>query len=139
MMLVNKAVAHPWFCDVLQHMTTRFYVSMFDDASYHLLATVFEWPGAISTNGEMGFVDVKHVIEYRAEVSAGDILDIHAVVTRVGGKSLTATYQMNNLSKQELAATFECVYVLFDMHERTALTLTDELRNKALAHMVNSA
>jgi len=46
---------------------------------------------------------------------------------------------MNNLSKQELAATFECVYVLFDMHERTALTLTDELRNKALAHMVDSA
>ena len=133
-MLVNKAVAHPWFCDVLQHMTTRYYVAMFDDASYHLLATVFDWPGAISANGEMGFVDVRHVIEYKAEVSAGDILDIHAGVTKVGGKSLTVTYQMNNLSKQELAATFECVYVLFDMHERTALPLTDGLREKALAH-----
>ena len=138
MMLVNKAVAHPWFCDVLQHMTTRYYVAMFDDASYHLLATVFDWPGAISADGEMGFVDVKHVIEYKAEVAAGDILDIHAAVSKIGNKSLTVTYQMNNLSKQELAATFECVYVLFDMHERTALPLTDGLREKAMAHKFSS-
>ena len=139
MMLVNKTVAHPWFCDVLQHMTTRHYVAMFDDASYHLLATVFDWPGAISADGEMGFVDVKHVIEYKAEVAAGDLLDIHAGVIKVGNKSLTVTYQMNNLSKQELAATFECVYVLFDMHERTALPLTDGLREKALAHKISSS
>lgn len=132
MMLVNKAVAHPWLCDVLKHMTTRHYVAMFDDASYHLLATVFDWPGAVSADGEMGFVDVKHVIEYQAEVSAGDILEIHAGVTKVGNKSLTATYHMNNLSKQEQAATFECIYVLFDMHERVALPLTDEMRERAL-------
>ena len=138
MMLVNKAVAHPWFCDVLQHMTTRYYVAMFDDASYHLLATVFDWPGAVSADGEMGFVDVKHVIEYRAEVAAGDILDIHAGVSKVGNKSLTVTYQMNNLSKQELAATVECVYVLFDMQERTALPLTNGLREKALAYKISS-
>jgi len=133
-MLVNKSVAHPWFCDVLGHMTTRYYVGMFDDASYHLLATVFDWQGAISADGDMGFVDVKHVIEYKAEVEAGDILDIHGCVSKVGNKSLTATYHMTNLSKQQLAATFECVYVLFDMHERTALTLPEGLREKALAH-----
>jgi len=138
-MLVNKAVAHPWFCDVLGHMTTRHYVAMFDDASYHLLAAVFDWPGVVSAGGEIGFVDVKHVIEYQAEVSAGDILDIHAGVTKVGNKSLTVNYRMNNLSKQELAATFECIYVLFDMHERAGLSLTDELREKALAHTTHCA
>ena len=30
MISVYKAVAHPWQCDVLGHMTTRFYTGMFD-------------------------------------------------------------------------------------------------------------
>ena len=46
MISVQKCVAHPWMCDVLGHLTTRFYVGMFDDASYHLLHAVFGWTGA---------------------------------------------------------------------------------------------
>ena len=41
MMVVNKAVAHPWECDVIGHLTTRFFVAMFDGASYHFLFSVF--------------------------------------------------------------------------------------------------
>jgi len=28
--VVNKSMAHPWECDVKGHLTTRFYVAMFD-------------------------------------------------------------------------------------------------------------
>ena len=31
MQVVHKGVAHPWQCDVLGHLTTRFYVAMFDE------------------------------------------------------------------------------------------------------------
>ena len=71
MFVVNKAVAHTWFCDVLGHMTTRFYLHMFDDASYHLFHEVFGWAAAQDNEGKLGWVDVRHVIEYIAEVSAG--------------------------------------------------------------------
>ena len=55
MIVVQKSVAHPWMCDVLGHMTTRFYLNMFDDASYHILYEVFGWSGASDDKGERGW------------------------------------------------------------------------------------
>jgi acyl-CoA thioester hydrolase len=131
MMVVGNTVAHPWLCDVIGHLTTRHYVAMFDDASYHFLFKVFGWTGATDKNGDTGWVDVRHLIEYRAEVSAGDVLEIRASLVKVGTKSITAQYEMVNLGRDELAATLECIYVLFDMNEREGLVITDQLRQMA--------
>ena len=131
MLVVGKTVAHPWKCDVIGHLTTRFYVGMFDDASYHLLFAVFGFSGATDETGDIGWVDVRNVIEYKAEVSAGDVLEIEGSLVKIGTKSITVRYQMNNLGRDELAATMECTYVLFDMNARTGMVLTDRLREKA--------
>jgi acyl-CoA thioester hydrolase len=117
-------------------MTTRFYVGMFDDASYHFLHAAFGWIGASDDEGKIAWVDAKHVIEYQTEVEAGDLLEIHAKLTRIGTKSITGYYEMTNLGSNELAATLEVVYVLFDLQERNALALTDELREKASKFLV---
>ena len=76
MISVQRGVAHPWMCDVLGHMTTRFHVGMFDDAAYHLLHAVFGWAGASDEEGKIAWVDVRHLVEYRAEVRAGNLLEI---------------------------------------------------------------
>jgi acyl-CoA thioester hydrolase len=135
MLIVNKAVAHPWMCDVIGHLTTRYYVAMFDDASYHFLFTVFGWSGSTDETGERGWVDVRHVVEYKAEVSAGSLLEIRACLLKTGGKSITIRYEMVNLGSGEIAATLECVCVLFDMNARKALLLTDQLREMASQHL----
>ncbi len=135
MLVVGKAVAHPWKCDVIGHLTTRFYVGMFDDASYHLLFTVFGFTGATDESGATGWVDVRNVIEYKAEVGAGDVLEIQASLVKIGSKSITVRYRMTNLGKDELAATMECIYVLFDMQERKGLLLTDRLREQAAKYL----
>ena len=135
MMVVGNTVAHPWLCDVIGHLTTRHYVAMFDDASYHFLFKVFGWSGATDKNGETGWVDVRHLIEYRAEVSAGDVLEIRASLVKIGTKSITAHYEMINLGRDELAATLESTYVLFDMNERQGLVISDPLRQMAEKHL----
>lgn len=135
MLVVNKAVAHPWKCDVIGHLTTRFYVAMFDDAGYHFIFAVFGWSGATDETGEVGWVDVRHVVEYQAEVSAGDVLEVRASLVKIGTKSITACYEMINLGKDEVAATLECIYVLFDMQERVGLVLPDQLREMASKHL----
>ena len=81
-------------------------------------------------------VDVRHVIEYQAEVVAGDLLEIHAGVTKIGTKSITVFYRMTNLGSNETAATLEAVCVLFDLEKRQAIALSDELRDKASKHLV---
>jgi acyl-CoA thioester hydrolase len=136
MIVVQKSVAHTWMCDVLGHMTTRFYLHMFDDASYHLLYAVFGWTGASDDAGERAWADVRHVIEYVAEVHAGDVLEISAGIKQIGNKSITIRYEMNNLGENELAATLECKCVLFDLHARKALVITDELRGLASQHLI---
>jgi acyl-CoA thioester hydrolase len=112
-------------------MTTRFYLNMFDDSSYHILYEVFGWSGASDDEGKRGWADVRHVIEYVAEVNAGDVLEVTAGIKKIGNKSITIRYEMMNLGEEELAATLECTCVLFDLVERKALPLTDELRAKA--------
>ncbi len=136
MISVQKSVAHPWMCDVLGHLTTRFYVGMFDDASYHLLHALFGWTGASDDAGKTAWVDARHIIEYQAEVTAGELLEIRACLIRIGTKSITASYEMTILGNNETAATMEVIYVLFDLEKRKGLALTDELREKASKHLV---
>ncbi len=138
MISVQKSVAHPWMCDVLGHMTTRFYVGMFDDASYHFLHAVFGWTGASDDEGKIAWVDARQLIEYQAEVAAGDLLEIRAALTRIGTKSITVSYKMTNLGDNQTAATMEVIYVLFDLQKRRGLVLTDELREKASAYVEES-
>ena len=129
MKAVHQAVAHPWQCDIFDHLTTRFYMAMFDDSSYCFIHHLLGWNGA--RNGGLGWVDVKHTIEYKHEVSAGDLLEVRAKLTKLGGKSLTVSYEMVRLVSGETAATLEAVMVLFDLDKRCAVSIPDDLRKKA--------
>lgn len=113
------------------HLTTRFYVALFDDASYHLLYEVFGWTIAGHESGKFGWADVRHVIEYQAEVCAGDVLEIRGQISKIGNKSFTARYEMFNLAKDEVAATLESVCVYFDLEARCAIPLTGEMKQQA--------
>lgn len=137
MISVYKGVAHPNLCDIIGHMTTRHYIAMFDDAAYHFLFQVFGWSTDKEANADFGWVDVKHVIEYGAEVGAGDLLEISAELVKIGTKSITVNYSMQNLSRNELAATLESTSVLFDMNARKALALTTAMRASAEQHLAN--
>ena len=125
-----RGVAHPWYCDAMGHMTTRFYMGMFDDASYHLLDAAF--PASREQNG-LGWADVRHEIDYLAEVAAGDLLEIRAVLRRVGGKSIGAGYTMHNVTRGGIAATLVATTVLFDLEKRVAVRLPDGWRDSAAA------
>ena len=135
MISVHKGIAHPWQCDIMGHMTTRFYTAMFDDSSYHFLHHLFGWSGAQDPEGNHGWVDVRHTTNYQAEVSAGDLLEVRAELSKVGGKSMTISFEMINLSKNEVAATLDSVVVLFDLERRCAVTIPDGLRETAQEHV----
>jgi len=131
---VHKGVAHPWTCDVMGHMTTRFYVAMFDDASYHFLNMAF--PG-VNEDSRLGWADVRHVIEYQREVAAGDLLEVFATLTKIGGKSVSVRYRMQNVTRGEVAATLEAITVLFDLEARQGVQIPDPVRQSAVALLVD--
>ena len=135
MISVHRSVAQPWQCDVLDHLTTRYYVGMFDDASYHFIYDVFGWVGNLDADGKRAWVDVQHLIKYQTEVVAGDLLEIRASLLKIGNKSITACYVMQNLKTGEVTATQEVVYVLFDLEARCGIKITDDLRSAASKHL----
>ena len=126
-----KGVCHPWLCDSMGHLTTRHYMAMFDDASYHFLNRVFGWSGTDSQNNNGGWADVKHTIEYLLEVRSGQLLDIKGVLAKVGGKSITVSYEMRECGSHKIVATLTSISVLFDTEAREAITLTNDMRIRA--------
>ncbi len=133
--VVYKGVVHPELCDVMGHMTTRHYVAMFDDASYHFLYSVFGWTGELAKTANRGWADVKHVIEYQDEVAPGDLLEISANFVKVGTKSITVEYTMYNLAKQTVAATLQSTSVYFDTLNRQAIALSNEMQTLAKKYL----
>jgi acyl-CoA thioester hydrolase len=136
-MIVYEGVSHPALCDIMGHMTTRHYIAMFDDGSYHFLYDAFGWTGETAKTARTGWADVRHVVEYQAEVAAGDLLEITANLVKVGNKSITVIYEMHNLSNAELAATLESTSVYFDLIARVAIPITESMKTAASGHLVS--
>jgi acyl-CoA thioester hydrolase len=126
-----KGVCHPWLCDIMGHMTTRHYMAMFDDASYHFLYRAFNWSANEAKLNNIGWADVKHTIEYQAEVSEGQLLSISGRLTKIGTKSITVLYEMIENESNVTVATLESVSVLFDTKNRKALALSSKMIEQA--------
>ncbi len=130
-----KGVVHPWFCDAMGHLTTRHYSAMFDDASYHLLRAAFGYNPGSEAWHNLGWADVRHVFEYKTEVAVGRLIEIFGTVTKIGGKSFSSRYEMKDISTGKVAATFEVTTVFFDLKERKAIPLTNQMRIMAETFM----
>ena len=134
-LVVYKGVVHPWLCDAMGHLTTRHYVAMFDDAIYHLYHQVFGYAGPFGVYEGKGWADVKQVIEYKAEVAAGALVEVRAELVKLGGKSVSSRYELVNLATGEVAASLENITAFFDLKARSALPFGDAMRESAKAFL----
>lgn len=130
----HRGVVHPWLCDRMGHMTTRHYMAMFDDASYHLLAAIGFRPEHLERG--VGFADVSMTIQYRAELLAGALVVVRGGVSHVGRRSFRALYRMKTLEGR-LAAELDSVSAQFDLRARRAIELLPEIRRGAEAMLAS--
>ena len=121
---------HPWQCDAMGHLTTRYYVGMFDDSHWHFFLELGAKSDEMLKRGE-GFVDVKSTLEYKQELQCGDLVHIESSMISLGNKSFVHRHEMYNRSTGELAATMENVTVSFDLNKRTAVPVFSYFRKAA--------
>lgn len=133
-----RGVAHPWQCDVMGHLTTRFYAAMFDDASYHFTAYL---GGYVSAEGSerLGWADVRLETDFLAELRAGDLTLIRSRPLRIGSKSMTTLHEMENLKSGAIAARLTMTTVRFDLDRRKAAPLEPALRRKLEAWIAGNS
>ncbi|QTH20087.1 acyl-CoA thioesterase [Rhizorhabdus wittichii] len=113
------AVAHPWLCDAMGHLSTRHYLGMFDDASYQVFATLGYDPVAAAAEG-WGWADVRHEIDYRHEVRPGAVLRITGRISALGRSSIAARFALIDRAGDRLCAELEARTVCFDLRARRA-------------------
>ncbi|WP_417519955.1 acyl-CoA thioesterase [Minwuia sp.] len=120
-----RGVIYPWHCDHMGHMNVMYYVNFFDQGAGHLLSACgFKW--SEMGDQQIGFADVKHVIEYRAEQKVGSLITVESGILKRGRTSLVAAHRMLNVETGALAATMEVTTIQFDLAERKSMPLPEE-------------
>lgn len=123
----GRRVVYPWLCDQMGHLATQHYMAFFDDAFYHLLAAI----GPIHTHtdaGSFGWADVRHEIDYLAELKSGDLVTLRSWVTSIGTKSLSHITYMTRTESNEPCARALSRTVRFDLTRRLAIDIEPSLR-----------
>jgi acyl-CoA thioester hydrolase len=133
----GRFVAHPWYCDANAHLNTRFFQGFFDDATQHLLALCGH--GRQAQGGDIGVVDARCAMEYKAEVAPGALIVVTSGFKALGGKSFTSLHEMRSVDGATLLATCEIVSVFFDLGARKAVAMTEDFRARASRLLVASA
>ena len=125
-----RAVAHPWLCDINEHVNTRHYQAWFDDASFQL----FGQCGFDAVRGRdegLGIVDVKSTTEYLAEIAPGALIVVSSGFVRLG-------HQMKSVLGGEVFARCETVSVFFDLSARRSRGMPDAFRLAAEALLLEA-
>jgi len=111
------------------HMNVMWYVGKFDEATWHLLASVGLSSKRLRQEG-IGMAAVEQHIEYKRELLAGDLISIRSYVQEAREKSLRFVHEMTNQETQELASRTVLTAVCIDMKTRRARPLPVDIRER---------
>jgi acyl-CoA thioester hydrolase len=129
-LLTGLGVVHPWLCDAMGHLTTRFYTAFFDDASWHLFAELGYVEATARAEG-WGWADVVTTTEYKGEIGAGGLIRVKSRIIAIGNSSLTAEHLLCERSSGAVCARMEAKTVCFDLVARRSRPLPDSIRAAA--------
>lgn len=121
-----RGVVYPAQCDAMGHMTIQFHMAAFDQAMWSLVYSL-GWR-AVPDRRSRGFADVRHVIDYKAELEIGVPFHIESAPLRIGNSSLLIHHRMHNSIDDSLAAEMEMTSVHFDLIARASVPHEESFR-----------
>ena len=129
LMLTYRGTIYPWHCDHMGHMNVMWYVGKFDEATWHLLASVGLTASRMREEN-IGMVAVEQRIEYKRELLAGDLITIRSGIQEVRERAVLFFHDMTNEQTQEIAARTFLTGVCMDTKTRKARVLPPDVRER---------
>ncbi|MBL4773822.1 MAG: acyl-CoA thioesterase [Alcanivoracaceae bacterium] len=117
-----RGVVYPTQLDHMGHMNVMWYTSKFDEATWHLLASIGITSSYIRDHNK-GMVAVEQTTKYMAEAQAGDLLVIKSKIIEVKDKSIKFMHIMYNTETDIELATTELLGIHLDRKIRKACSL----------------
>lgn len=99
------------------HMNVRWYMSIFDEAGYPMVASLGLTPEFHQQHGTGGF-DLEQHLHYLNEVHIGDVVVVYARLLGRSAKRIHYMMFMVNTTRGILASIFECVNSFADLTVR---------------------
>jgi acyl-CoA thioester hydrolase len=123
----HRATVQENQCDMMGHLTTREYGSFFGPASWKFLAGLgYDVDKYLKLR--IGMVEAQHLTRFIHELLAGDEVYVESFIRKLGTRSITTSHRLVRAGGGILCAEFEAVSVMFDLDQRRAIPLVDELR-----------
>jgi acyl-CoA thioester hydrolase len=114
------------------HMNVQHYVAVFDQAMWHMVLQLGFMPSWI-TERHQGWVDARYLINFRKELTAGQLFHAESSVQKVGKSSLTTQHRILESETAAVAAEVEITSVYFDLLNRVSQPLPPIIRSAAEA------
>ncbi len=83
---------------------------------------------------DLGFILANAQITYRKPIRLGDPVLVGVRVTRLGNKSLTMVYAIENAETCELYASASTVQVAFDYHSKHTFPIPEDWRTRIIEY-----
>lgn len=131
-LLTYRGTVFPWHCDHMGHMNVMWYVGKFDEATWHLFASIGVTRAYMAESGSV-FGAVQQNITYKKELLAGDIVEVRSHFLEVREKAFRFEHEMINSSTGEVCARCEQVSLPIDAKARKARALPPDIRAAAEA------
>jgi acyl-CoA thioester hydrolase len=131
-----RGVVYPWQCDHMGHMNVQFYAEKFDEATWQLFAAIC-MTSEYLRGANRGMVAVEQKTRYRAEVVAGDVIEIRSSIREIKGKSIRYSHIMMKSGSHEVAAETEFVGVHIDTVTRKSCEFEEQIYRSA-ARMIET-
>ncbi len=112
--------------DENEHMNVRHYMTLFDEAGYPMVANLGLTPEFHVQHGTGGF-DLEHHLHYLNEVLIGDRVAVYYRLLARSAKRLHYMMFLTNETRQNIAATFECVNSFADLTQRKTAPYPPEI------------
>ena len=122
-----RSVVMPAHCDLYGHMNVRHYAAFFDDAGFHLMSKAGISLTELRRRG-LGSVVASLTIDFRHELTAGQLVLITGAYTRIGHKSASSEMRMYDADTMTHCATQKTVEVFFDTAHRISVPIPDDIK-----------
>jgi acyl-CoA thioester hydrolase len=126
---LSRTMVMPAHCDTYGHMNVRHYAALFDDAGWHILSRLGVSLTDLRGRG-LGSVVATLTIDFHHEVTAGQLVVITGLVTRVGAKSMTSEMRLYEADAMTHCATQRTTEVCFDTKARTSAAWPDDIKGR---------
>ena len=108
------------------HMNVMWYVSKFDEATWHIFARVGLTPSFLRQH-DRGMAGVQQNISYKRELRAGDIVAIQSGILEMREKVIRFFHEMRNEETGEISAVTVLTAVHIDTRTRKSCPFPEEI------------